>query len=99
MKIQTLDNNVTLITVYGNDRDTFTAYRASDGHRVEVETRLSGFTTLTVDGVEVLRGKPSKTAEYLASHYARGMEAGQKFIPSPGGAKVYSAEQVERLGL
>lgn len=99
MKIQTLDNNVTLVSVYGNDRDTFTAYRATDGHRVEVETRLSGFTTLTVDGVEVLRGKPSKTAEYLAAHYARGMENGQKFVPVDGGAKCYSAADVERLGL
>lgn len=99
MRIQNMDNNVTLTTVYGSDRDTWIAYRATDGHRVMVETRLSGFTTLSVDGVEVLRGTPTMDGDSLATHYARGMAAGQKFIPCPGGAKCYSAADVERMGL
>lgn len=99
MKIQNMDNSVTLITVYGSDRDTWTAYRASDAHRVVVETRISGFTTLSVDGVEVLRGTPTMTGDRLATHYARGMESGQKFIPVQGGAKCYSADQVRQMGI
>lgn len=98
MKIQNMGNDVTLTAVYGSDRDTWIAYRASDAHRVTVETRLSGFTTLSVDGVEVMRGTPTKDAEYLATHYARGMAAGQMFIPVHGGVKCYSANDVERMG-